>query len=223
MWFAVVQIAGWGREGGCSGGTAWHVSGLCSDSWTPLIYSPATEFSLLYLPAVLSSPLNLWKKSLWCQGPLAPSKGRLQLQSPLQTPRPPAAPRDGFGADLALWCVFVLQSTNLLSSRWLCWGFTLDNIWHFSGIHCPNPDVRNGKLLNAWRENYAYGDTLEITCNDGYAFKGHSNSIVLRCSSDGRWDPEVLECTPGRWELVKHVDLATTYFWPQRFGSLCTA
>uniref|UniRef100_A0A8B9ZAK0 Sushi domain-containing protein n=1 Tax=Buteo japonicus TaxID=224669 RepID=A0A8B9ZAK0_9AVES len=65
-------------------------------------------------------------------------------------------------------------------------------------IHCPNPDVKNGKLLNALRENYAYGDTLEITCNDGYAFKGHGNSIVLQCSSDGRWDPEVLECTPER-------------------------
>uniref|UniRef100_A0A663FA74 C4b-binding protein alpha chain-like n=1 Tax=Aquila chrysaetos chrysaetos TaxID=223781 RepID=A0A663FA74_AQUCH len=67
-------------------------------------------------------------------------------------------------------------------------------------IHCPNPDVRNGKLLHAWSEknNYVYGDRLEITCNDGYAFKGHGNSIVLQCSSDGRWDPEVLECTQER-------------------------
>ncbi|XP_009463944.1 PREDICTED: complement receptor type 2-like [Nipponia nippon] len=65
-------------------------------------------------------------------------------------------------------------------------------------IRCPNPDVKNGKLLNVWEEkdNYVYGDSLEITCNDGYAFKGHSNSVVLRCTSDGRWDPAVPECTP---------------------------
>ncbi|NXC72056.1 C4BPA protein, partial [Anhinga anhinga] len=67
-------------------------------------------------------------------------------------------------------------------------------------IHCPSPDVRNGKPLNVWgeKESYAYGDRVTITCNDGYAFKGHSNNIVLWCTSDGRWDPAVPECTPGK-------------------------
>ena len=90
----------------------------------------------------------------------------------------------------------------------------LANVWHFLGIRCPNPDVRNGKPLHVWEEkdDYAYGDRLEITCNDGYTFKGHSNNIVLQCTSDGRWDPAVPECTLGRRELVKHVDLMTTYF-----------
>ncbi|NXQ94234.1 CR1L protein, partial [Sagittarius serpentarius] len=65
-------------------------------------------------------------------------------------------------------------------------------------IRCLNPDIRNGKLLRAWelKNNYVFGDRLEITCNDGYAFKGHSNNIVLQCTSDGRWDPAVPECTP---------------------------
>ncbi|KAM9268609.1 complement component receptor 1-like protein [Morus bassanus] len=65
-------------------------------------------------------------------------------------------------------------------------------------IHCLSPDVRNGKSLSVWedKDSYAYGDTLEITCNDGYTFKGHGNNVVLRCTSDGTWDPAVPECTP---------------------------
>ncbi|NXA24697.1 CR1L protein, partial [Ibidorhyncha struthersii] len=65
-------------------------------------------------------------------------------------------------------------------------------------IRCSNPDVRNGKPLHVWghKDDYVYGDRLEITCNDGYAFKGHSSNIVLQCTSDGRWDPAVPECTP---------------------------
>lgn len=69
-----------------------HVPGLCCDSQTPLICFPATGFSVLYLPPMPPSPLNLRKKSLWCRGPLAPSKGRLQLQSPLQIPCPQEHP-----------------------------------------------------------------------------------------------------------------------------------
>ncbi|NWR79184.1 CR2 protein, partial [Centropus unirufus] len=64
-------------------------------------------------------------------------------------------------------------------------------------ISCPNPDVRNGKLLNSWEEKdeYMYGDRLAITCNEGYTLKGASSN-VLRCTSDGTWDPPVPECTP---------------------------
>ncbi|KAM6370132.1 complement component receptor 1-like protein [Pluvialis apricaria] len=65
-------------------------------------------------------------------------------------------------------------------------------------IPCSNPDIRNGKPVHAWeyKDNYVYGDRLEIMCNDGYAFKGHSSNVVLQCTSDGRWDPAVPECTP---------------------------
>ncbi|NWX72640.1 CR2 protein, partial [Alca torda] len=64
-------------------------------------------------------------------------------------------------------------------------------------IRCSNPDVKNGRPLHAWaEEDYAYGDRLEVTCNDGFAFRGGRNSIVLQCTSDGRWDPAVPECTP---------------------------
>ncbi|NXS47657.1 CR1L protein, partial [Balaeniceps rex] len=65
-------------------------------------------------------------------------------------------------------------------------------------IRCPNPDVRNGRPLYVWeaRDDYGYGDRLQITCNDGYAFKSHSSSVVLQCASDGRWDPAVPECIP---------------------------
>ncbi|XP_075299078.1 complement component receptor 1-like protein [Opisthocomus hoazin] len=63
-------------------------------------------------------------------------------------------------------------------------------------IRCQTPDVRNGKPLPAWepKDYYVYGDRLEITCNDGYAFKGRSKNVVLQCTSDGRWDPPVPEC-----------------------------
>ncbi|NXJ01154.1 CR2 protein, partial [Psophia crepitans] len=64
-------------------------------------------------------------------------------------------------------------------------------------IHCPSPDVRNGKPIHRWgsEDTYLYGDRLEITCNDGYAFKGHSGNVMLQCRSDGRWEPEIPECT----------------------------
>ncbi|NXJ88702.1 CR1L protein, partial [Corythaixoides concolor] len=65
-------------------------------------------------------------------------------------------------------------------------------------IRCRNPDIRNGRPLRVWeeRDNYVYGDRLEIRCNDGYAFKGQSHNLVLRCTSDGTWDPAVPECAP---------------------------
>uniref|UniRef100_A0A8D0F2W6 Sushi domain-containing protein n=1 Tax=Strix occidentalis caurina TaxID=311401 RepID=A0A8D0F2W6_STROC len=65
-------------------------------------------------------------------------------------------------------------------------------------IRCQSPDLRNGKPVHIWevKDNYVYGDRLEIMCNDGYAFKGHSNNVMLRCNSDGRWDPAVPECIP---------------------------
>ncbi|XP_035755788.1 C4b-binding protein alpha chain-like [Egretta garzetta] len=64
-------------------------------------------------------------------------------------------------------------------------------------IRCPNPDVRNGKPTYIWeaKDEYVYRDRLEITCNDGYAFKGRKSNIALLCTRDGKWDPEALECT----------------------------
>ncbi|KAM8988351.1 complement component receptor 1-like protein [Ara ararauna] len=65
-------------------------------------------------------------------------------------------------------------------------------------IRCPDPVIRNGKPLGVQenQEHYEYGDILEVTCNDGYAFKGHSHNIMLRCTSDGTWNPAVPECFP---------------------------
>ncbi|NXX19628.1 CR1L protein, partial [Podargus strigoides] len=76
-------------------------------------------------------------------------------------------------------------------------GFTWTETPHpCTRVRCPDPDIRNGKPLRVWEEkdNYVYGDRLEITCNDGYAFKGHSSSVVLQCTSDGQWDPPAPEC-----------------------------
>uniref|UniRef100_A0A8C3KQM4 Sushi domain-containing protein n=1 Tax=Calidris pygmaea TaxID=425635 RepID=A0A8C3KQM4_9CHAR len=65
-------------------------------------------------------------------------------------------------------------------------------------IQCSYPDIRNGKLLYAWeeRENYEFGDRLEVKCNEGFAFKDHSSHVSLRCTSDGTWHPPAAECTP---------------------------
>ncbi|XP_009995812.1 PREDICTED: membrane cofactor protein-like, partial [Chaetura pelagica] len=64
-------------------------------------------------------------------------------------------------------------------------------------IPCPDPDIRNGKPLYVWekKDSYVYGDRLEITCDDGYAFKGLGGTVVLQCTSEGRWDPAIPECT----------------------------
>ncbi|XP_010079062.1 PREDICTED: complement receptor type 2-like [Pterocles gutturalis] len=64
-------------------------------------------------------------------------------------------------------------------------------------IRCQRPDINNGKPLNVYedKDNYMYGDRLEVTCNDGFAFKGRGSNVVLQCASDGRWDPAVPECT----------------------------
>ncbi|NWX87799.1 CR2 protein, partial [Nothoprocta pentlandii] len=66
-------------------------------------------------------------------------------------------------------------------------------------VRCPAPDVQYGKHRHAWRykeNNYEYGDSVRITCNDGYAFKDHSSEVVLQCTMSGAWDPEVPECVP---------------------------
>ncbi|NXW57533.1 CR2 protein, partial [Eurystomus gularis] len=65
-------------------------------------------------------------------------------------------------------------------------------------IRCPDVDIRNGKPVHLWEKKdiYVYGDRLKIMCNDGYAFKGHSDTVVLQCTSEGRWDPAVPECAP---------------------------
>ncbi|NXK49547.1 CR2 protein, partial [Chauna torquata] len=64
-------------------------------------------------------------------------------------------------------------------------------------IRCPNPDVGNGKLINTWdkKDEYVYGDRVQIMCDDGYTFKEHSNRVVLQCTNEGTWDPAVPECT----------------------------
>ncbi|NXX86751.1 CR2 protein, partial [Urocolius indicus] len=65
-------------------------------------------------------------------------------------------------------------------------------------IRCPSADISSVRLLHEWeaKESYVFGDRLEVGCEDGYAFRGHSSSLVLRCTSDGSWDPAVPECSP---------------------------
>lgn len=58
----VTARVGWGQPGGQ--GDAPGPSLVFADPGIPLIYSPAAEFALLSLPALLSSPLNLWETSI---------------------------------------------------------------------------------------------------------------------------------------------------------------
>lgn len=219
-WSAVVQVAGWGERRDARGAQL-GASRLCCDSRAPLICSSAPGFSLLYLPAMLSSPFNLCGNShCGVEGPLPHPRGGCGCRVPCRHPVPQEGPgmvlRQISCCDVSLSnkAVTFLFAMNLLSSGWLCRGFSLANVWHSSGIRCSNPDIRNGKPVRVWehKEHYVYGDRLEITCNDGYAFKGHSSNIELQCTSDGRWDPAVPECTPGGRELVNRVALVTTYF-----------
>ncbi|NXY25455.1 CR1L protein, partial [Atrichornis clamosus] len=67
-------------------------------------------------------------------------------------------------------------------------------------IHCPDPHIPNGKPLHTWqvKEDYVYGDRLEVTCNEGFALQGHGSgsSITLHCTRDGGWDPAAPDCIP---------------------------
>uniref|UniRef100_A0A8C5U0K0 Sushi domain-containing protein n=1 Tax=Malurus cyaneus samueli TaxID=2593467 RepID=A0A8C5U0K0_9PASS len=66
-------------------------------------------------------------------------------------------------------------------------------------IVCPDPDIPNGKVLYQWHveDVFAYGDTLKVMCNEGFAFKEHSGSrVTLHCTEDGSWNPAVPECIP---------------------------
>ncbi|NXH09945.1 CR2 protein, partial [Bucco capensis] len=64
-------------------------------------------------------------------------------------------------------------------------------------VPCPKPSLRNAEVLYLWeqKDNYVYGDRLEIVCEDGYGFQGGGSSAVLLCTSDGSWGPAA-ECTP---------------------------
>ncbi|NXN98947.1 CR2 protein, partial [Rhinopomastus cyanomelas] len=65
-------------------------------------------------------------------------------------------------------------------------------------IRCPAPDLRNGQLVGPWPrgDDYAFGDSVELVCSEGYALRGHGGHAVLRCTGAGTWDPEVPECVP---------------------------
>ncbi|XP_039555316.1 complement receptor type 1-like [Passer montanus] len=65
-------------------------------------------------------------------------------------------------------------------------------------IPCPDPHILNGRPLHPWevKEVYESGDTLEVTCSEGFAFKGRGSNVILHCGSDGGWHPAVPECIP---------------------------
>ncbi|NXH27216.1 CR2 protein, partial [Myiagra hebetior] len=65
-------------------------------------------------------------------------------------------------------------------------------------ISCPDPHVPNGNPIYPWqvKEVYEYGDRLEVACSEGFAFQGRDNSITLRCTQDGSWEPAAAECIP---------------------------
>ncbi|NXF12212.1 CR2 protein, partial [Smithornis capensis] len=59
-------------------------------------------------------------------------------------------------------------------------------------IHCSVPYTPN--IRRIWRDTFRYGDRVEVTCQDGFAFKGRGSSIILQCTSEGTWDPPLPEC-----------------------------
>ncbi|NWV73130.1 CR2 protein, partial [Dasyornis broadbenti] len=65
-------------------------------------------------------------------------------------------------------------------------------------IPCSDPHIPNGEPLYLWqvKDVYKYGDSLDVTCSEGFAFKGRdsNSSITLHCTSNGTWDPAVPEC-----------------------------
>ncbi|XP_071884742.1 complement receptor type 1 [Anas platyrhynchos] len=64
-------------------------------------------------------------------------------------------------------------------------------------ISCPDPVVGNARPVNVWYKpvKYMYGDTVSISCNEGYTIRDYGSNVVLRCTNKGTWDPAVTECT----------------------------
>uniref|UniRef100_A0A8B9ZGG5 Sushi domain-containing protein n=1 Tax=Anas platyrhynchos TaxID=8839 RepID=A0A8B9ZGG5_ANAPL len=64
-------------------------------------------------------------------------------------------------------------------------------------ISCPDPVVGNARPVNVWYKpvKYMYGDTVSISCNEGYTIRDYGSNVVLRCTDKGTWDPAVTECT----------------------------
>lgn len=93
----VVRCCADGRVGESEGvlRVTFGISGLCMGLLNSFDLLPSPRVFSPLFTSMLSSPFNLWKKSLRCRGPLVPSQGRLGLQNPLQTNIP--SPRSAQG------------------------------------------------------------------------------------------------------------------------------
>ncbi|PKU32250.1 hypothetical protein llap_17445 [Limosa lapponica baueri] len=58
-------------------------------------------------------------------------------------------------------------------------------------VDCEPPSVENGKLLNGYRAEYTYRDTVVFDCNFRYTMNGSDTST---CSRNGLWDPPLPLC-----------------------------
>ncbi|NWW47122.1 CR2 protein, partial [Pedionomus torquatus] len=58
-------------------------------------------------------------------------------------------------------------------------------------VGCEPPSVENGKLLNGYRMEYTYRDTVIFECNSRYTLMGSDTST---CSKTGVWDPPLPLC-----------------------------
>ncbi|KAM9255503.1 membrane cofactor protein-like [Cariama cristata] len=59
------------------------------------------------------------------------------------------------------------------------------------GVQCPIPDITHGQLKPA--QNFTYGSTATLECDDGYVPVGAITTV--RCLGSGRWHPRVPACT----------------------------
>ncbi|NXF98248.1 CR2 protein, partial [Eubucco bourcierii] len=62
-----------------------------------------------------------------------------------------------------------------------------------AAIGCEAPEVQNGKV-HELRSTYTAGETLQFTCDVGYATE---DTYESQCQPGGTWDPPVPACEKG--------------------------
>ena len=61
-------------------------------------------------------------------------------------------------------------------------------------IRCPPVPVWDGMTGNTSKRTY--GTVVEYHCEEGYYFnKGGNGSKSMKCGADGKWHPQMINCT----------------------------
>ncbi|XP_057256701.1 complement receptor type 2-like [Pezoporus wallicus] len=81
-------------------------------------------------------------------------------------------------------------------------------------VQCPSPDIQHGREISPRKDEYTFGQQVELQCEHGYVLRG---SQRIQCWSDGTWRPPVPYCDkacgpPPKLTNGQHSSLKTELF-----------